>query len=178
MQRSELNAINTLAGITTAQSVVFISAELSANDATLNRIDTARLQNKLISLKAQGHIDDYQPVYGVYAGQHEKSFMVTVQRRQVVRLFNIARDFNQESILVLERLGDHGEGDVSGRLLFIDGSATVNLGLAVFTSRHDARINHSDAYSLFSSSYHAQLALVMVDESELGRFEDERYLAA
>lgn len=176
MQRSELSAINALAGVSLDTSAVFLSAELAANDKVTNAIDTARLGNALCTLKAKGVIDSYAKVYGVYAGQSEASYMVLAPRRNVGRLYELSKEYQQESILLLERLGDHGEGDLSGRLIFGSAAADQYLGIAAFTSRHDARINHSDAHTLFSASYHAQLALVMVDESELGRFEDERYV--
>jgi hypothetical protein len=76
---------------------LFLSAELS----TLDSAENARRSTILLGiLHVKGY--NFKPLVGVYKGSREKSFAVEVGVKEMKELIAIAKNLNQESVLIVD----------------------------------------------------------------------------
>ena len=83
-------------------TVVILSAELSTNSAMDNYTDSFRLEEVL----KNGNVN-YARAIGVYKGVKEISFVCNTTDENIDLFLDLAKCFNQESILVRDTRGVH-----------------------------------------------------------------------
>lgn len=122
-------------------SMVFLSAELSTVDYKENDTNTRSLANYL---KDQGEV--YGRFLGVYKNSQEKSFGVLVEDEEhIKRLLDLAKVFNQESILVLDK-------SRNGELRYSSGQVE-KIGSLKYISRKEALVSENYTKCLNTGNY-------------------------
>jgi hypothetical protein len=110
--------------------LVILSAQLDQHSGQEAHEAHRSLQLLLATEQAHGMIDALIPCAGMYKGTSERSFAVICNidaLRGQGGLLATARRFHQESVLIARQWGE----DITGALVFCDGSVDVDLGKLV-----------------------------------------------
>lgn len=117
---------------------IFLSAELSTLDRAENVRRTAILSGHLIM---KGY--NFRPLTGYYKGQKEQSFAVEVNGKELVELINLAKNFTQESVLIVDEKN-------GASLAFLSTNKKMKIGKFKIASREVAE--KQDNYSFDPST--------------------------
>lgn len=118
---------------------LFISAELSSESISYN-VKATRLLGKLLDLKGI----DYSPVQGSYKGATESSYMIEGDYKTLDLVRDMARLFNQDSILIVTN-------DNRAMLNYMHGA---NKSLYIGTWTEVNSVDGLDAYSIIDGKYY------------------------
>ena len=126
--------------------MVILSAELANKSTYWNKVNTDTMRMKL-SMGRLGKSFQVIEAQGVYKGTKENSFIVKVENKyDVMWLTNLAKQFNQESILYIDARNQ-------ASLYYIESKTREKLG--IFHKVPKSVADNLDAYTMTESGYYA-----------------------